>query len=53
MKVKYTGNDPDLNFVNGEVYNVLSVEHGWYRIVDPFDKEDYVFPPSLFDVVSE
>ena len=51
MKVKYTGNNPALDFVNGEIYEVISVERGWYRIVDPFTKEDYLFPPELFEEV--
>lgn len=53
MKVKYIGNNSDLNFVNGQEYTVLSVERGWYRIVDPLINEDYLFPNTLFEVVQE
>lgn len=51
MKVRYIGKTDPLGFVNGEVYEVLSVERGWYRVVDPFEKEDYLYPPELFEIV--
>ena len=35
----------------GKVYDVLRIERGWYRIVDDTD-EDYLYPTSLFEVVS-
>lgn len=34
-----------------KVYDVLSVEKGWYRIVDD-SGEDYLYPPDQFQVVS-
>ncbi|HET9953800.1 MAG TPA: hypothetical protein VFQ61_04835 [Polyangiaceae bacterium] len=34
----------------GKIYSVLSIEKGWYRVVDDTD-EDYLYPPSLFEVV--
>jgi len=36
----------------GEEYNVLSVEHGYYRIIDNTN-EDYLFPPEEFKIISE
>ena len=51
MKVRYIGESDPLGFVNGDVYEVISVERGWYRIVDPFENEDYLFPPELFEPV--
>ena len=36
----------------GKVYDVISMEKGWYRIQTELD-EDYLFPPSLFDIVEE
>ena len=36
----------------GKVYDVISVEKGWFRIQTELD-EDYLFPPSLFDIVEE
>ena len=49
MKVKYKGKT-DISLTNGKVYDVLSVENGWYRIVDDTE-EDYLFSPEDFDIV--
>lgn len=38
--------------INGKIYDVLSVEKTWYRIVDE-EGEDYLYPPELFEVVDE
>jgi hypothetical protein len=35
----------------GKVYEVLSVERGWYRIVDDTE-EDYLYPPYLFEALN-
>ncbi len=49
MKVKYIG--PDLVSVEqNKVYDVLSIEKGWYRIMTELD-ESYLFPPKVFEVV--
>ena len=50
MKVCYTGETSFLICTNGKVYDVLSVEKGWYRIVDD-SGDDYLYPPQLFEVV--
>ena len=34
MKVKYKGETSFLIATKGRIYDVLSVEKGWYRIVD-------------------
>lgn len=49
MKVVYKGESDPLELVNGREYEVVSVECGWYRIVDE-THEDYLFPPELFDI---
>lgn len=49
MKIKYNG-ETCVSLENGKVYEVLSIEEGWYRIVDDTE-EDYLFPPELFDIV--
>ena len=36
----------------GKVYEVLSVEKGWYKIVDD-SGEDYLYPPELLEIVEE
>ena len=49
-KVKYIGETSPLELTNGAVYAVLSVERGWYRIVDDTG-EDYLYPPDAFEIV--
>lgn len=38
--------------INGKTYEVLSVENGWYRIIDE-EGEDYLYPPELFEIVGD
>ena len=47
MKKKYIGKSNSLSLLNGKVYDVISIEHGWYRIIDETD-EDYLYPPVFF-----
>lgn len=41
-----------LGMTKGKVYDVLSVEKGWYRVVDD-SGEDYLYPPNNFVVVAD
>ena len=41
-----------LVLTNGKVYEVLSIERDWYRIVDD-SGEDYLYPPELFELVND
>lgn len=50
MIVKFTGETNPVCLTNGECYPVVSIECGWYRIVDNSD-DDYLYPPDLFDTV--
>ncbi len=52
MKIKYTGKTSFLLMTHGKTYDVLSVEKGWYRIVDD-SGDDYLYPPQMFEVVEE
>lgn len=52
MKVRFIGKDDPLALRNGKVYDVISVDHSWYRIIDE-TKEDYLYPPQLFEIVEE
>ena len=52
MKVKYIGKTDIVALEKGKVYNVLSVEKGWYRIMTEVE-EDYLFPPNQFEIVEE
>lgn len=52
MKVKYLGEWDTIALEDGKVYNVMSIEKGWYRIMTELD-EDYLFPPKLFEIVED
>lgn len=51
MKVKYIGKDL-VAIRNGKIYEVISVEKDWYRILTELD-ETYLFPPNVFEIVNE
>lgn len=50
MKVKYIGEHQTPALEHGKIYEVLSEEKGWIRIMTELD-EDYLFPPECFEVV--
>lgn len=50
MKVKYIGETEYLVLTHNKVYTVISVEKGWYRIIDD-SNEDYLYPPEVFEIV--
>ncbi len=52
MKVKYIGETEELVLTNEKVYDVISIEKGWYRINDDTG-EDYLYPPESFEIVEE
>ena len=52
MKVKYIGEFDTLALKKNKIYNVISIEKGWYRIMTELD-DDYLFPPEIFEVVEE
>ncbi len=39
-------------FKRDKIYEVMSIERHWYRIMTELD-EDYVFPPNLFEIVED
>lgn len=52
MKVRFIGETDPIYMINGKIYEVMSIENGWYRIIDE-EGEDYLYPPQLFQVVNE
>lgn len=52
MKVRYLGKTEFLVLTNYKVYDVISVEKDWYRIVDD-SGEDYLYPSNYFEIVEE
>ena len=51
MRVRYLGQTDFLVLTHGTLYEVLSVERGWYRIIDD-SGEDYLYPPDCFEIVA-
>lgn len=53
MKVKYIGerNSP-MSLINGNVYECISIEDGWYRVIDETG-EDYLYPSIVFEKIKE
>ena len=51
-KVKYLGRTVFLMLEHDQVYDVVSVEKGWYRIVDE-SGEDYLYPPECFEIIEQ
>lgn len=49
-KVRYIGDTISLELTHGKIYEVLSIERGWYRIIDDTG-EDYLYPAGNFEVV--
>jgi hypothetical protein len=52
MKVKWKGKTEFLVLTHDKIYEVLSIEKGWYRVVDDSD-DDYLYPPKYFEIVEE
>lgn len=50
MKVKCVGETSFLELTHNKIYEVISVEKGWYRVIDD-SGEDYLYHPSEFEVV--
>ena len=50
MRVRYLGETSPLELTQGKVYDMLSVERDWYRVIDDTN-EDYLYPPEDFEVV--
>lgn len=52
MKAKYLGRVNTIALEKNKVYEVLSVENGWFRIMTELE-EDYLFPPEQFEVIEQ
>ena len=49
MKVKYLGYGQS-EFEIGRIYDVLTIEDGWYRIMNENHDEE-LFPPKAFEII--
>lgn len=52
MRVKYISETDKATFIKDKIYEVISIEQGWYRITDETN-EDFLYPPELFEIVEE
>ncbi len=52
LNVRFIGDTTPLELTNSKIYPVISIEKGWYRIIDDTG-EDYLYPPEIFEIVSE
>ena len=50
MKVKYLGKVNTLALEKDKIYDVISIEKGWYRIMTELE-DDYLFPPEHFEII--
>lgn len=51
LKIKYIGETNFLMLTHNNIYDVISIEKDWYRIIDD-SGEDYLYPPELFEIVN-
>lgn len=52
MKVRHIKNTISMCLTENKIYEVLSIEKGWYRIVDDTG-EDYLYPPEAFEIAEK
>ena len=52
MRIRYKNNTVLLCLTQDKVYEVISIEKRWYRIIDD-SGEDYLYPPELFEIVKD
>lgn len=50
MKVRYIGVTKKYYLTHGKVYEVLSIEKDWYRIIDDAG-DNCLYPPEIFEIV--
>lgn len=50
MKVRFIDQGQIMDLEPGKIYDVISVELDWYRIIDE-SEEDYLYPPEFFEIV--
>lgn len=52
MKIRYVGEYDSPAIKRDKLYEVISIERGWYRIMTELD-EDYLVPPDVFEIVEK
>lgn len=51
LKIKYIGETDLLVLTHNKIYDVISIEKDWYKIIDD-SGEDYLYPLELFEIVN-
>lgn len=52
MIVRWKGKTSFLSLTENKDYSVISVEKGWYRIIDD-SGEDFLYPPDNFEIIND
>lgn len=52
MKVKYKGESTSYGLEKNKIYEVISIEKDFYRIVDK-SKEDFLYSPDFFEIIEK
>ncbi|MDO4662435.1 MAG: hypothetical protein Q4B36_04885 [Tissierellia bacterium] len=52
MKAKYLGNSEGISLTKDKIYEVLSFENGFIRIIDDTG-EDYLYDPEKFAIIED
>lgn len=42
--------ETNIDLIKGKIYDVISIENGWYRIVDE-SGEDYLYSPETLELL--
>ena len=50
MRVKWKGKTEFLVLTRNKIYDVISVEKGWSRIIDD-SGDEYLYPPEKFEII--
>ena len=50
MRVKWKGKTEFLVLTRNKIYDVISVEKGWYCIIDD-SGDEYLYPPEKFEII--
>lgn len=54
MKVRYIGDYYKVTLFKGKIYEVLSIENGWYKLLTELgDGDTAFFPPGEFEIVEK
>lgn len=52
MKVKFKGESTSYGLENNQIYEVISIEKNYYRIIDK-SNEDFLYSPDYFEIVEK